>query len=89
MNSGMRVYTGTWNKNVAKSVDYQYRHRHNETLVMCANAHARFSGAWKWISKNTKLNQSVAVKFLKDTSVRMRMIKMLRSINYESISFRN
>jgi hypothetical protein len=41
--------------------------------------HARLSGAWKWISKITELNQSVAVKFLKVTSVqtRMRMIKML------------
>ena len=46
---------------------------------MCANAHARFSGAWKWISIITELNQSVAVKLLEDTSVqtRMRMIKML------------
>jgi hypothetical protein len=52
---------------------------HNETLVIITNAHARLSGAWKWISKITELNQSVAVKFLKVTSVqtRMRMIKLL------------
>jgi hypothetical protein len=52
---------------------------HNETLVIIVNAHVRLPGAWKWISKITELNQSVAVKFLKVTSVqtRMRMIKLL------------
>ncbi|MFT6138719.1 MAG: hypothetical protein ACJAUJ_001814, partial [Salibacteraceae bacterium] len=37
------------------------------------------SGAWKWISKITELNQTAALTSLKDTSVqtRMRMIKML------------
>jgi hypothetical protein len=66
-------------KNVAKSAYYQYRRRYSETLVIFANAHARISGAWKWISTITELNQSVALKFLKVTSVqtRMRMIKML------------
>jgi hypothetical protein len=52
---------------------------HNEALVIITNAHARIYGAWKWISKITELNQLVAVKFLKVTSVqtRMRMIKLL------------
>ena len=39
----------------------------------------REAGAWKWISKITESNQSVAVNILKVTSVqtRMRMIKLL------------
>jgi hypothetical protein len=78
----VRVCTGVVLENVARSMNYKLRHWDNETLVIFENAHARLSGAWKWISKITELNQSVAVKFLKVTSVqtRMRMIKLLSSI---------
>jgi hypothetical protein len=75
----VHVCTGVVLENVARSMNYKLRHWDNEALVIFENAHARLSGAWKWISKITELNQSAAVKFLKVTSVqtRMRMIKLL------------
>ncbi|CCK76978.1 hypothetical protein OLEAN_C28020 [Oleispira antarctica RB-8] len=75
----MRVCTGGVLENVAKSMNYKLIHWDNETLVIFENAHARLPGAWKWTLKITELNQSVAVKSLKVTSVqtRMRMIKLL------------
>ena len=53
--------------------------RDNETLVIMANAHARFSGAWKWTLKITELNQLVVTDSRNIASVqtRMRTIKLL------------
>lgn len=45
-----RVCTGEVLENVAKSINYKLRHRDNETSLFFENAHARLSGAWKWIS---------------------------------------
>jgi hypothetical protein len=75
----VRVCSGGVLENVAKSMNYKLRHWDNETLVICANAHARLSGAWKWMSKITELNQSVVMTLRVITSVqtRMRMIKLL------------
>jgi hypothetical protein len=64
---------------------------HNETLVIITNAHARLSGAWKWISKITELNQSAVLesRYIASVQTRMRMIKLLASYLKGSINGNN
>jgi hypothetical protein len=51
------------------------------TLVIIVNAHARLSGAWKWISKITELNQLFALESRNVASVQTHMFKLLGQKN--------